>query len=567
MNSPSETYRLALARLHREVFLGRGAHTGRLQLLKPDDYEATHTHIIGSPGYGKSFFLEHLLRMFIQIGIPASLLEPHGDQAWQYLRFLSRIPRLVRDKRIIHFRPGATEIGLNPFAAGLPPSDIASLVLEAFIKIWGAESFNEAPRLERLLRLTFHTLAENRATLSDAFQFLQVRNRALRQTMLAAVRDEEVRGGWADIEELPLSMKHERFESSLNRLQRVAFGSSAVKRLFEEPKNVLDISRMLNRGEVLVGDLSLLPSTEAQSLVGAVLANIVYHTVKHRPAHKRTLSVLALDEFPQFVTSDLARSLDQFRKFAVHLMLAHQRFAQLDDDLRSAVNACAKIKVVFGGLEYADADLLAHELFAHEVRGNRVKYRNWQTKFKPILTRRAVESFSESEADSASDGYGSADSSSWGNGESAGSALSGTDETLTHALNSSYGASSGSSSNHSSGHSTAHGHTISRQWVTEHEKFREESMPAFWTLDEQWHALTSRIMSLEKREALIKVFNQPVLDITTPEVKHFPSRVVRRKRCKASPQNSKTQRNNANPPTIKGTVLESADELPEDFHE
>jgi hypothetical protein len=537
----------------RELFLGQGSHTGRLQFLKPEHYKETHTHFVGSPGYGKSFFLEHLLRECVKVRIMASLIDPHGDQAQQYHRFLLRVPWLVREKRIILFRPGATDIGLNPFAAALPASDIASLALESLMKVWGAETFNEVPRLERLLRLTFHILAENHATLGDAYGFLQVRNRSLRQSMLAAVRDERVRDGWADIEEMPLSLKHERFESSWNRLQRISLGSVAIQRLFEETRNVVDVARMFERGEILVGDLSLLPSTEAQSLVGAVLANMIYHTVKHRPKHKRRLSVLALDEFPQFITSDLARSLDQFRKFGVHLMLAHQRFAQLDENLKSAVNACAKIKLVFGGLEYPDADLLAHELFANEVRGDRVKYRNFQTKFEPVLTQREVESFSEVEAESSGDSYGSSDLSSSSSGES----TSSTDETLTHALNSSSSAAYGSSSNHSSGSSSAHGRTVSYPWVTEHKKFREESMPAFWSLDEQWHALTARIMSLEKREALVKIFNQPVLDITTPEVQKFPRRRRRKKTRKSSPK--------AGAPA-EGTVLppQTDDELPEE---
>src|SRR5205823_3557512 len=103
--------------------------------------------------------------------------------------------------------------------------------------------------------------------------------------------DPKVRDEAANMEKLPISVKQERVDSALNRLQRFAFGSVAIQRVFEQRTNVLDVGRMLDRGEVLVGDLSLLPSTEAQSLVGATLANLMYHTVKRRPAHKRSLSV------------------------------------------------------------------------------------------------------------------------------------------------------------------------------------------------------------------------------------------------------------------------------------
>src|SRR5205823_2228177 len=133
---------------------------------------------------------------------------------------------------------------------------------------------------------------------------------------------------------------------------------------------------------------------------GTMLASGLYHGAKRRPAHTRSLAVVAVDEFPQFMTSDLARSLDQFRKFGVHLILAHQRLAQLDENLRSAVMACAKVKIALGGLEYPDSNVIAHEFFAAEVKGNIVKYRNFQTKFRPVLAQREVESFSDSEADS-----------------------------------------------------------------------------------------------------------------------------------------------------------------------
>jgi hypothetical protein len=113
----------------------------------------------------------------------------------------------------------------------------------------------------------------------------------------------------------------------------------------------------------------------------------------------------------------LARSLDQFRKFGVNLILAHQRLAQLSDDLRSAVMNAAKIKAVFGGLGRDDAEILAPELFTGEVHGKRVKHITYQTKFRPELEEREVlsESQSATEGDSDSDGWSSGTSSSSGN--------------------------------------------------------------------------------------------------------------------------------------------------------
>ena len=53
----------------------------------------------------------------------------------------------------------------NPLACGIAdPSEAASLVLEAVLKAWGADSFNETPRMEGLLRGVFRLLAANELT-------------------------------------------------------------------------------------------------------------------------------------------------------------------------------------------------------------------------------------------------------------------------------------------------------------------------------------------------------------------------------------------------------------------
>jgi len=75
----------------------------------------------------------------------------------------------------------------------------------------------------------------------------------------------------------------------------------------------------------------------------------------------------------------------------------------------------------------------------------------------------------------------------------------------------------------------------------------------------------ARIKNLDPREALIKIFNRPVLDITTPDLKEY--RPLPLRRPKAGALNSKTQAESTAP--VEGTILppQSEDELPEDFHE
>ncbi len=570
----AESVRRTAARLNRELYLGRGTHTGRLFYARPDDYLQTHLHLIGASNFGKSFYLEHLLREYTNLGIPASIIDPHGDLAKHYYEWLTQNPRLRREQKIIYFAPGAAHngIGFNPFDCGLAePAEVASLVLEAFFKVWGAESFNETPRLERTLRIMFHTFAENGIPLTRAYEFLLVDNISFRRTLLANVADVRVRQSWEEIEKLPKGEKLVRFESSWNRLQRF-LSTPSVARIFADDQPVLDFPGMLSRGEILVANLSRLHSTEAQSLVGTMIVNALYHAAKCRPEGRRRHWVLGIDEFPQFVTTDIARSLDQLRKFGVRLILAHQHLAQLPPDLLGSVRTNAKIKVVFGGLSRPDAEILARELFTGDVRGDRVKHITYQTKFRPVLAKREVEGSSESITENASESEGWSESTSfarsdgWSEGSSRGESETQAeslterpdgqeaDSTVSHALSttSSYtdsqgstesethGESSGRSGSRSTSRGVTRGSSRSTQFVTEHEEFREETGRQYWPLEEQWEILTARIMNLNPREALVKVLNKPVIDITTPEIRHLPSR--RRRKPVPPARNAETER-------------------------
>ena len=563
MSIHDDSVRRTRAFLGRELFLGRGKRAGMLYYLTPDEYKSTSFYLLGAPGYGKSFYIEHLLREFGNVRIPASLIDPHGDQARNYYQYLIRNPRLLRERKILHFVPGApaNTIGFNPFDCNLPePAEVASFVLEAFMKVWGEKTFNETPRLERILRAMFHMFAANKVPLTEAYQFLLVGNRAFREGLLAAVRDTRVHDNWLQIEVLPRSEKLDRFESSWNRLQRF-LALPAVAELFAAAGRGLRFSEMLECGEVLVADLSGLRTKEAQSLVGTMMVNALYYAGKHWPKSRRKPRVVAIDEFPKFVTATVADSLDELRKFGVHLILAHQHLSQLTPELQGALMGDAKIKVVFGGLSRDDAEILARELFTGEVRGDHIKHITRQTKHRPVLTERDVETYSESSTDGDSRSDGWSDGSTWG--EQNASSQSQTDEAVTNALSSgsSFGTSSGRSGASGYSHSGTSGFSRSSQFVTEHEEFREESGRQYWPLEEQWEKLIARLMNLDRREAIVKAFNRGAFDIETPDVQNLP--VLR---MKPRPRLKPRRETLCLPPAVQNQSAAS-DGLPEDFRE
>src|SRR5207244_3113188 len=100
--------------------------------------------------------------------------------------------------------------------------------------------------------------------------------------------------------------------------------------------------------------------------------------------------------------------LDQVRKFGLFMILAHQRFGQLDENLVDAALTNCGIKAVFGGLSVPNARRMAEELFIGELDPKRIKVAIYQTKFWPQYARDKVYSHGSSHTSTSADSHTSA---------------------------------------------------------------------------------------------------------------------------------------------------------------
>jgi len=512
------------AEMNGEILLGRESHSNQNVYLGLEDLKETSVHVIGAAGYGKSYYLRHLIDQLVIHHQPFGVIDPHRE-LYEYA--LWRLRRAgVRPERIVPLDPADDRyaVGFNPLSCGLAdPGETASMVLEAFLKAWGARSFDDTPRLEGILRGMFRLLIESRLTLLEGYDFLNVDNAAFRRALRERVSDRMVRQDWLEFEKLGKADKLALVESSRNRLRRVLH-AAPLQWMFAQTRNTLDFRAVLDEGRYLLANLGSISAPETQRLIGALLMNGIFHAAKQRNSRRRRDWFLICDEFGEFATRDFANSLDQLRKFGVHLVLAHQRLRQLereDPDVLSAVMTNAKIKIVFGGLERPEAECMARELFTGDVQGDRVKHATYQTKFRPVADTFAVESESwsdsesQSETDGRSRGTASGASAAEGEGflgEGGDVATRSRSRSEQSSLNLGESESRGRSSSRSSGGSR------SLVPITRHEEFLEESGRQFWSLDEEWEKHVARVHQLEKRQALVKVYNRAVLQILTPEI-------------------------------------------------
>jgi hypothetical protein len=513
------------AEMRGDILLGRNIASGRNAYLSLEDMEETSVHIVGAAGVGKSYYLRHLIDQFVIHGQPFGLIDPHRE-LYEYA--LWRLRRAgVAPSKLILVDPSDRNyaIGFNPLSCGISdPSEAASMVLEAFLKAWGAKSFDETPRMEGILRGMFRLLIESRLTLLEGYDFLNVDNVGFRKVLRERVSDRLVRQDWAEIEKSARPEKLALLESSRNRLRRVLH-ALPLQMMLAQNTNTLNFRQLLDKGQYLLANLGGIEATETQRLIGALLVNGIFHAAKQRDSRRRRDWFLICDEFGEFATRDFANSLDQLRKFGVHLVLAHQRLRQLereDSEVLSAVMTNAKIKVVFGGLERPEAERMARELFTGQARGDRIKHIATQTKFRPVTDTFDVESetWSTSDSDAEVDGWSRNASSSLSDVESEGATGEDDDErpnrSRSRGGNSTSG--SGESGSRSRSRSRTSGSSRSRVPFTRHEEFVEETGRQFWSLDEEWERLIGLVHGMPKRQCLVKVYNRSVIHIATPDV-------------------------------------------------
>lgn len=513
----------------RQLLLGHGVSSDRPYYLPLKDLTQTSVHVIGAAGYGKSYYLRHVIDQLVRHRQAFGVLDPHRE-LFEYA--LWRLKRAgVPPERVIPLDPGEDRyaVGFNPLNCGLnDPGEAASMVLEAFLKAWGARSFDETPRMEGILRGMFRLLIEGDLTLLEGYDFLNVDNGALRKALRERVNDRFLQQDWAEFEKLPRNEKLAVVESSRNRLRRV-LQAAPVQMMLAQTRTALDLQAVMDKGGYLLANLGGVSAPETQRLIGALLVNGIFHAAKQRDTRRRRPWFFICDEFGDYATRDFANSLDQLRKFGVHLVLAHQRLRQLereDADVLSAVMTNAKIKVVFGGLERPEAERMAKELFTGAVDGDQVKHVTRQTKFRPVLDTFVVEtesdSYSESDSESSSEAAGN--SASQSKTENWEDEYDREPEDFATGVSEGRSTSSGRSNSRSS--SSTSGSSRSVVPITRHEEFSEETSRQFRTIEEEWERRIGLVHGLSKRQALVRIYNSKVLDINTPDV--TPERIDER---------------------------------------
>jgi hypothetical protein len=376
---------------------------------------STHLHILGSTGVGKSFLIEAIIKSLILQGYGVVLIDPHGDLYHRLLAFCAWLslqkPEMQLHRRVVPFDVAETQhiVGFNPVArnARVMTYQVVAL-MESIRKCWGQGSFQETPRLARWLFNVAYALVAADVTFVQAQHLVNPASSPVRSAITARIGNPRIRAEWEWLEAMKLDRREERIESTLNRIKPFV-EHEVIRPMLGQYTKTLDFPNILAERKILLVNLARqnVISEDNQHLLGTLLVNELITAAFARKPTERQECFVFIDEFSRFVTKDACEILDGGRKFGLHLTLAHQHLGQLkekDAEVYYSTLTNARTKIVFGGLNDEDVELISKELFTGEFDPDEVKDEIWHRGFEPVESSRVVRGHSSSDSSGESSG-------------------------------------------------------------------------------------------------------------------------------------------------------------------
>src|SRR3954462_848975 len=304
-----------------------------------------HMHVLGKTGSGKSYFLAGLFLAMHEAGMPATLIDPHGDLAEMVLSHLVQRGTFQNseayDKLVYLDIPAAASTGrylsFNYLAQPYDDYAMAQLIAEACRRAW-PELATGAPTFENILKHSVIALRQNKQPLTKLADLLV--DRSFRESLLQNVADEQVvRFFHQRMDNWKRDEAHMK-ESTLNRADLLTL-SPVLRYSLGAAQNRLSFRQLIDSGRSLIVNLAI-PDADARRLFGCLLTVGMESAALSRADNltERTPHHLIIDEFSQFMAQSetaLTRMLSETRKYQMFCVMAHQNWSQASERLKGAL--------------------------------------------------------------------------------------------------------------------------------------------------------------------------------------------------------------------------------------
>lgn len=315
-------------------------------------------------GAGKSTVLEHLCAEDFEAGRGVILIESKGDLC----RSLADLIPADRLGDVLIFDPADPRpAGFNLLAGGEEASDlITDHVVGQFRALYAGYL---GPRSEMLLRAALLTLSQTpgRWTICEVMPLLS--DSAFRRRLMGAVDDHELTATWAWFDGQSEAARAEMIAPLANKLASFTLRRK-LRAVVGQGESALDFDAALHeRKIVLVSLQKALIGEDAARLLGSCILAQLWAAIQRRaalPATERPFASVVLDEAQDFLRLPVALgdAVAQSRGLGAGWTVAHQNLGQLTPELRAAVLANLRSKVVMQTTA-DDARAFAREFAPH----------------------------------------------------------------------------------------------------------------------------------------------------------------------------------------------------------
>jgi hypothetical protein len=331
-----------------------------------------HTVLTGPTGAGKSTILRRLIAADVAAGRAIVVIDPKTNLVRDALSAISP----ARHDDVVVLDPAQEQpIGLNPLAQpGRSPELIADSLLTVFKDLF-PNMFG--PRTSDVLHSALLTIAPiPRATLTWLPRLLT--EAGFRRSLLADVTDESLLSFWQQFDAMSAAQQAQFIGPVLSRLRQFLLRPS-LRRVLDQAEpafHLRDLFTGKQRPLLFVPLNSGVLGGEAARLVGSLLVSQLFGLTLARasqPADKRHPVSIYIDEAPSFLRlgGELPEALAISRSLGVAYHVAHQYMGQWTPEVRDALDANARNKILFTlGVKDArdvaatSADLAAEDLLA-----------------------------------------------------------------------------------------------------------------------------------------------------------------------------------------------------------
>lgn len=338
-----------------------------------------HHHIVAGSGHGKTQTLQYLIARDLEAMLEGDrsiiVLDSQGDLIRTIANLKLFAPGEPLHDRIVIIDPNDVQwpVSLNLFDVGMERLEgyaplererLTNSILELYDFVLGTLLSAEMTQKQNVIfryvtRLMLHIPDATIHTLRELME--------PGSQIKFAAHIAKLSGTARQFFETEFASKE--FEQTKKQVLRRLWGileNQTFERMFSHPRSKLDLFAEMNGGKViLINTAKDLLKEQGTEIFGRFFIALIAQAAQERatlPAHKRTPTIVYVDEAQDYFDRNIGLILAQARKYNVGMVLAHQYLGQLEPKLQEAFAANTAIKFA-GGVSAKDARALAPMLY------------------------------------------------------------------------------------------------------------------------------------------------------------------------------------------------------------